>query len=148
MKNAMIAAFLAVLGFAAIVSSPSSAQTTSFQPCGITTSCNQCCEKKIQVRRRIVGYRVVRQPIYRAVTISPQPCCAAPHPQSIAVAPAQCQGDCAIDLRATYVGCLIRDGHQLWQYRTERGVFNMTMQRLNEVDMIRIKGTMIAWVRG
>lgn len=54
-------------------------------------------------------------------------------------APAPCQSACAIDLRATYIDCVIRDGRQVWRYRAENGVvYNMSMQRRAERDRIRL----------
>jgi hypothetical protein len=43
----------------------------------------------------------------------------------------------AVDLSATFIGQVLRDGQTLWQYRTERGVVNMTVPRRNEADKIR-----------
>ncbi len=49
----------------------------------------------------------------------------------------QC-ADCAIDLPARFVVCLIRDGRKLWQYATSVGTFNMIMDRRGPADMIRL----------
>ena len=57
--------------------------------------------------------------------------------------------NCAIDLPARFVGCVIRNGQVIWQYATARGVMNMTIPRRGKADMIRfMPDGRLAWVRG
>ncbi len=56
--------------------------------------------------------------------------------------------NCSIDLRATFVDRVIRDGRMLWRYSTARGMFLMTVERRGSADMIRLApdGRVIGWV--
>jgi len=105
-----------------------------------------------RVVRRIIGYRphIVRQPIFRRETII-RPVVVAPPLQPMIVTPQPVAvpcGDCAVDLNAVFVGCVIRDGQQLWQYRASDGiVYNMTVERRGPNDLIRrFPDGKVAWV--
>ena len=88
MNKLVMAAMLAV-GFVGI-SVPASAQYQSFNPCGTTVICNGSVGHSVPgigapaPARRIVGYRMVRQPVYQQRIVVRRPaqpdCCITPQP--------------------------------------------------------------------
>lgn len=119
-----------------------------------SAGCNPCAPppaaERIVTHRRIVGYRtvLVRRPIVEkhrsVVRVAPtcNPC--APPPQTVPC------NDCAVNLTVAYIGCLIKNGQQVWQYRASNGiVYNMTTDRRGPSDVIRLyPDGHVVWAKG
>jgi hypothetical protein len=104
-----------------------------------TPDCNPCAPPAPAYRyvnkRHKVGEEevVVRRPIYENERVRVK---VTPPPAPVATAPCN---DCAVDMVAIYLGCLIRDGQQFWQYKASNGVvYNMTVERRGPNDQIRL----------
>lgn len=134
MRTIIFAALAAV-----VVSFIPSAPASAWQPCGYDPCYRPSYHRPA---RRVIGHRWVRRPVY-----APVPRVHAPLVPMPAPAP-QCQGGCNEDLLAVYVGCVVRNGVTLWQYRTRRGVYNMTVQQRSPGDLIRMTpdGRVLGWV--
>ena len=127
---------------------------TSLGPWGVQRPCcgtqqyyrPRTIMRTVTVPRRVIVARepvLVQRPVYATRYVTRQV------PVAPVVAPvvsAPC-GDCSVDLVATYIDCVFKDGRQVWRYRTARGIVTMDMQRRNEADQLRFQTDgKIVWV--